>query len=549
MGLVKHIQEIQRPANFKPEEKKQIFGATGLLNTEPVQICMKENTEPYCLTTARRVPFPLEQKVKEELEKMEKADIIEKVTEPTDWCAPMVPVLKPNKKVRICVDFKKLNEAIKRPHCMLPNLDDIAPRMAGSSVFSTLDASSGFFQIPLEESSKKLTTFITPFGRYCFQRLPMGISLGPEVNQTKMKETLEGLPGCEVIMDYTIIFGTDIEDHDKKLAAVLDKIEKSGLKLNKVKCCFRQKEVKYFGHLIGEKGIKPNPEKVEAIIKLEAPTSMTELRSVCGMFNYMGKFVPQLATIMKPLTDLMKKSSHWSWGKQQQEAFNLIKEKISTATALAFYNPRKEIVVSADSSSYGLGAVLMQKVDDQLQPIAFASRILTDTEKGYAQIEKETLASVYACEKFENYLIGLDSFELQTDHKPLVPLIKTNDLDKTPARCQRLLMRRMRFNPVAVHVPEKDLVIADALSRHPQNHTIDEMELEENVQAYVDAIVESWPTSTPRLQTLRHETARDPELQKVSHYVMTGWPSKIPEDLQHYQQYQCSISSKWTFGF
>ena len=472
---------------------------------------------------------------------MEKADIIEKVTEPTDWCAPMVPVLKPNKKVRICVDFKKLNEAIKRPHCMLPNLDDIAPRMAGSSVFSTLDASSGFFQIPLEENSMKLTAFITPFGRYCFQRLPMGISLGPEVFQTKMKETLEGLPGCEVIMDDTIIFGTDMEDHDKKLAAVLDRIEKSGLKLSKEKRCFRQKEAKYFGHLISEKGIKPNPEKVEAIIKLEAPTSMTELRNVCGMFNYMGKFVPQLATIMKPLTDLMKKSSHWSWGKQQ-EAFNLIKEKISTATALAFYNPRKEIMVSADSSSYGLGAVLMQKEDDQLLPIAFASRTLTDTEKGYAQIEKETLASVYACEKFEKYLIGLDSFELQTDHKPLVPLMKTKDLDKTPARCQRLLMRLMRFNPVAVHVPGKDLVIADALSRHPQNHTTDEMELEENVQAYVDAIVESWPTSTPRLQTLRHETARDPELQKVSHYVMTGWPSKIPEDLQHYQQYQGDLS-------
>ena len=171
MGLVKHIQEIQRPANFKPEEKKQIFGATGLLNTEPVQICMKANIEPYCLTTARRVPFPLEQKVKEELKKMEKAGIIEKVTKPTDWCAPMAPVLKPNKKLRICLDFKKLNEAIKRPHCMLPNLDDIAPRMAGSSVFSTLDASSGIFQIPLEENSKKPTTFITPFGRYCFQRL------------------------------------------------------------------------------------------------------------------------------------------------------------------------------------------------------------------------------------------------------------------------------------------------------------------------------------------------------------------------------------------
>jgi hypothetical protein len=128
---------------------------------------------------------------------MQSVGIITEVKEPCDWCAPMVPVVKPNGNIRICVDYNRLNKAVKRPHCLIPNLGDIAPKMQGATVFSTLDATSGFFQVPLKKECEKLTTFITPFGRFCFQRVPMGISLGPEVFQTKMKETLEGLEGCE----------------------------------------------------------------------------------------------------------------------------------------------------------------------------------------------------------------------------------------------------------------------------------------------------------------------------------------------------------------
>ncbi|XP_060064740.1 uncharacterized protein K02A2.6-like [Ylistrum balloti] len=173
MGLVIRIEEVSR----------SVFGSSGLVNCEPATIQLRDNVNPYCVTTARRVPFPLLDKVSKELQHMETEGIIEKVIEPTDWCAPMVPVVKKNGNVRICVDLKKLNEGVKREILMLPTLDDIAPKPTGAKVFSKLDASSGFYQIPLHPDSSKLTTFITPFGRFCFRRVPFGITSAPEIFQ------------------------------------------------------------------------------------------------------------------------------------------------------------------------------------------------------------------------------------------------------------------------------------------------------------------------------------------------------------------------------
>jgi transposase InsO family protein len=270
-------------------------------------------------------------------------------------------------------------------------------------------------------------------------------------------------------------------------------------------------------------------------MKLEAPKNVTELRRIIGMINYLGRFTKNLSTIMKPLTDLLKKNIQWCWDSPQQKAFNAVKKIISELPSLSFYDPKRHTVVSADSSSYGLGATILQRDDKgNLQPIAFASRTLTPAEQRYSQIEKECLASVWACEKFYKYLVGLSSFELETDHRPLVPLMSTKDLDQAPVRLQRLLMRMARFNAVVRHVPGKDLVIADCLSRSPLPYNPSDVEAAEEVDAHVDMLRASWPISDRRLQSLRQATDADADLQRVIKYCEEGWPMHVPAELRPY---------------
>ncbi|XP_026020736.1 uncharacterized protein K02A2.6-like [Astatotilapia calliptera] len=422
MGLVTRVNKISS------DLKEDVFGEIGLLNCEPVKIELTEDAVPYSVTTPRRVPFPLLPKVEKEIKRMLKLGIIEEVTEPTDWCAPMVPAPKRNKdEVRVCVDLKRLNKGVKRERYILPTLDDITPKLAGAKVFSTLDASSGFWQIPLDPSCQKLTTFITPMGRFCFRRLPFGITSAPEIFQRLMSTLLKGLEGTVVVMDDILVFGANKEEHDQRLGAVLQTIKASGLKLNRSKCHFGKNELQFFGHIISADGVKPDDGKVEAIARMPSPTNVEQLRQVLGLINYVGK---------------------------------------------------------------------------------------------------ECLASVWACERFTRYIQGMGHVRLQTDHKPLVPLINSYDLDKTPLRCQRLLMRLMRFNVTAEHVPGKQLVVADALSRHPL-HGCYPSETDSHVKAYVSNVVTSKPIKSHKLEEIRRATQRDPELQKAIIFIRQGWPRRM----------------------
>ena len=184
--------------------------------------------------------------------------------------------------------------------------------------------------------------------------------------------------------------------------------------------------------------------------------NIPELRRFMGMVNFLGRYVQYLAKYTAPLNELLRKENVWSWGQPQMRAFDDVKRIISTTPVLMFYDVDKDTAVCADASGFGLGAVLMQQDEtDQWRPVAYASRTLTKAETGYAPIEKECLACTWAFEKFTRYLLGKEMFTLWTDHKPLIPLINTRNIDQTPIRCQRLLLRMMRFNAVAKHVPGK----------------------------------------------------------------------------------------------
>lgn len=498
-----------------------------VVKCQPIKIKLREGVQPYSVSVARRVPIPLLDKVEKELQRMKDCGIIEEITEPTEWVSPMVPVLKPNGDVRICIDLKKLNQAVQRERYVIPTVDDIIHKLRGSSVFSKLDALSGFWQLPLDPETAKRTTFITPFGRFFMKRLPFGISSAPEIFQRTMNELLGDTKGVICYFDDILIHSADEKEHNEVLLKVKTKLKEVGLTLNEDKCLYKQSEIKFLGHIINNQGIKPDPAKISAITDLREPSDITELRRYLGMVNFLGKFIPHLSTTLKPINKLLEKETTWTWDKEQQTAFNKVKACLTTAPTLAYFDPSRPTIVEADSSSYGLGGVLLQEKDGHLFPVAFCSRSLSASEQRYAQIEKECLAAVYACERFERYLVGLGTYHLYTDHKPLVPLINSKDLSDTPIRCQRMLMRLMRFHPVAVYKPGKTMLTSDTLSRSPSKET--DNSVQEDIALHLNSVKESWPISDAKLNQIQADSMKDISLRIAMEYTLDGWPTYLED--------------------
>lgn len=501
-----------------------MFNGLGKLEGEHT-IQLKDDNKPFCLTTPRRVALPLLKKVEKEINRLRALDVIEPVDEPTDWCAPIVVVPKASGDVRMCVDLTRLNQAVKRELYPMPTVEGTLGKISEGNIYSKLDANSGFHQVPLDQKSCKLTTFVTPFGRYMFKRLPYGITSAPEHYQKRMENVLKGLSGVVCHVDDILVTGKTEAQHNERLRAVLDRLQEAGLTLNPEKCVFSVSRLDYLGQIVDGQGIRKDPNKLKAILNLCEPQDITELRRFLGMANQLMKFCCNMAERTKPLRDLLKKDVGWCWGPAQEAAFRDVKEELVSDRVLAIYNPERETVISADASSYGLGAVLLQRQPTgELRPVAFASRSMTETECRYAQIEKEALATTWAFEHWQDLLVGMPDITVETDHKPLVPLFSTKLIDELPVRIQRFRMRLMRFKFKIQHVPGKLLYTADTLSRSPLKGHKDDDELRNEVQCYINAVMVNLPASDARLEEIRRELKKDEILSTVMYYVQHGWP-------------------------
>ena len=506
-----------------------LFSGLGQVKTE-YTIKLKENAQPTCIYTPRKIAHPLLPKVQAELENMIKLGVISPVSEPTDWCSGIVVVPKPNQGVRICVDLTQLNKSVQREIYPMSSVDESLAKLGQSKIFTKLDCKSGFGQIPLSPKSRRLTTFITPFGRFCFNRLPFGISSASEFFQRMMTEVLIDIEGVICHMDDILVHAKDQPTHDKIVREVLQRLSEAGLTLNE-KCEFSKNSAKYLGHIIDENGIHPDPSKVEAIKKFPAPSSVTELQRFMGMVNQLAKYIPQLADINTPLRQLLRKDNSWIWDKPQETAFQQIKDLLTSPPVLAHYDPQKTTIVAADASNNGIGAVLSQiQEDGTRKPVYYISRSLTDTEQKYAVIEKEALATTWACERFNDYILGLQ-FTVETDHKPLVPFLTTTELYKMPPRIQRFRLRLMRYSPEVVYVQGKSQITADALSRAPVNSINSaDLDLINEATKFAKQSIDIIPASTNKLQEIREEQKADDITLQVREYCIKGWPKYMPEN-------------------
>ena len=259
---------------------------------------------------------------------------------------------------------------------------------------------------------------------------------------------------------------------------------------------------------------------------MSSPNRTQEGRRFLGMCNQLSKFSSGLADKTKPIRDLLSDKTPWNWGIQQEEAFKEIKKILSNTPVLALYDPKAEAKIRTDASSYGLGAILMQKQSNhQWQPVAYTPRALSPTEQRYAQIQKEALGIMWGCEKFSEYISSM-RFQIETDHKPLVPIFTQKSLNDMSPRIQRFRMRIMRFTYTISHVQGKDLVCADTLSRSPIMDKGDEDILTGEAKGFVDQVLKELPCTEDRLNELRIRLKQDEVCEQVMKYCTYGWPDK-----------------------
>lgn len=434
----------------------------GTANVVDQSITVKPNTKPV-YTKPYRLPESLKPEINKQIQRMLDDDIIEASN--SEWNSPILLVPKKSdsneKKWRLVVDYRKVNDSIQDDKFPLPNITEILDSLSGSVYFTHLDLHQGFYQASLKPESRNITSFATNTGHYQMKRLPMGLKISPSAFSRMMSIAMSGLTYEQLFIycDDVICFGRNKEIHNKNLMTVFERFRKMNLKLNASKCDFMKTQLLYLGHVVSAKGVLPDPEKIRVLQNYPIPKTADEVRRFVAFCNYYRKFIPSFSEITIPLNKLCRKNASFIWTEECQRSFENLQNKLTSSPILQYPDFSKEntFVLQTDASNVALGSILC---NEDLKPIAYASRPLNKAELNYPTIQKELLAIIWSVKYFRPYLYGR-KFTILTDHKPLIYLFGMKD-PSTRLLKFRLQLEEYDYN--VVYIKGRDNV-ADALSR------------------------------------------------------------------------------------
>ena len=500
------------PSVFRPElgQLKDVELKLGIDRTVPPKFCK-----------ARSLPYAVKAKVEEQLD----ADIASDVLVPVkdgEWAAPIIPVIKPGGKVRVCANFKlTANRAVRLDRYPLPKVEDMFATLGGHSLFSKIDLAQAYNQLRVHKASRDVLTINTSRGLLQYSRLPFGVNCAGGQFQREIEKVLRGIPHVVVYLDDVLIASQTEEEHWRRLDQVFQRLESTGLRVRESKCLLMQPRVEYLGHKLDRSGIRPLDDKVRAILSTPAPSNVAELKSFLGLVTYYSRFIPQRAMMLAPLYDLLRKEAEWTWGRAEEDSFQECKRKLAAKTLLVHFDASRDLILTCDASSRGIGAVLAHVGDrGEELPLGFASRRLTDAERKYSQIEREALAIIMGVTKFHQYLCGLTKpFHLVTDHKPLIKLFGQHEElpEMASGRIRRWALKLSNYNYVIQFRRTDDIPNADALSRLPSP-----LESGPAQEELVLLMEPEWLDA----RDMARLTSRDPALSSVLRFVRCGnWPS------------------------
>ena len=394
----------------------------------------------------------------------------------SEWSSPLLVTTKPCNSPctchqqkpcggwRVCGDYRRLNHMTTTDRYPVKNLQDFNADLRGKKIFSKVDLLKGYHQIPVNPSDVRKTAVITPFGLFLFPRCPFGLKNAGQDFQRLMDKILGDVPHTFVYLDDILIASSTMEEHLQDLERVFKILEENGLVVNRKKCILGVASIEFLGHLVDANGIRPLPEKVEAIKKVAPPTTIKELQRFLGMVNYYRRFIRKAAHHLFFLFECLgDKPKKLDWSTNMQQSFDAIKLALSNAAMLAHPDSTLPLAITSDASDVAIGAVLEQRGPKGWEPLAFFSKKLSDSQQKWPPYDRELHAAHKAVRHFKHMVEGR-AFTIYTDHQSLVPSMAKKTEAQT-ARQQNQLSEISEYTTDIRYLQGKSNVVADALSR------------------------------------------------------------------------------------